>query len=75
MNAFMTFNKEAAQKACGGDFITETGAYIGEVQAKAITAGTGALGIEFSIKTDEGLTGNYISIYFQKANGDQIKSG
>lgn len=75
MNAFMTFDKEAAQKAGGGDYINETGAYIGTIQAKAITAGSGSLGIEFSIKTDEGLMGNYINIYFQKANGDRINSG
>lgn len=71
----MTFDKESAQKAGGGDYINETGAYTGVLTAKAVTAGTGSKGVEFSIKTDDGLTGNYISIYFEKANGEQIKSG
>ena len=75
MNAFMTFDKEAAQKAGGSDYINETGGYVGLIQAKAITAKSGSLGIEFSIKTDEGLTANYIQIYFKKDNGDIIKSG
>jgi hypothetical protein len=75
MNTFMTFDKESAQKAGGGDYINETGAYTGVLTAKAVTAGTGSKGVEFSIKTDDGLTGNYISIYFEKANGEQIKSG
>lgn len=75
MTVFMTFDKEAAQKAGGSDFINETGEYVGKIKAKAITAKSGALGIELSIKTDQGLTGNYISIYFQKANGETIKSG
>lgn len=75
MNSFMTFDKEAAQKAGGSDYIMETGGYTGAIQAKAITAGTGSKGIEFSIKTDEGLQANYIQIYFEKSNGDKIKSG
>lgn len=72
---FMTFEKESALKAGGGDYISETGAYVGTVTAKAITARSGSLGVELSIKTDEGLTGNFINIYFQKANGDKINSG
>ncbi len=75
MNAFMTFDKEAAQKAGGGDFISETGCYVGTIQAKAITAGSGSKGVEFSIETSEGLKGNYISIYFEKSDGAQIKGG
>lgn len=72
---FMTFEKESALKAGGGDFITETGCYVGRIQAKAITANSGALGVEFSIKTDEGLSGNFIKIYFQKADGTRINGG
>jgi len=72
---FMTFEKDAALKAGGGDFVTETGCYVGAITAKAITARSGALGVEFSMKTDEGLTANYINIYFQKSDGTQIKGG
>lgn len=75
MNAFMTFDKESAQKAGGGDFVSESGCYVGEIQAKAITAGSGSKGIEFSLKTNEGLSANYINIYFEKANGDRINGG
>ena len=71
----MSFDKEAAQKAGGSDYVTETGGYTGTIQAKAITAKSGSLGVEFSIKTDEGLIANYIQIYFKKSNGDIIKSG
>lgn len=75
MNAFMTFDKESAQKAGGGDFVSESGCYVGEIQAKAITAGSGSKGIEFSLKTNEGLSANYINIYFEKDNGDRINGG
>lgn len=75
MNTFMTFDKEAAQKAGGSDYVTETGGYVGSIQAKAITAKSGSLGIEFSMKTNEGLQANYIQIYFQKSDGERIKSG
>ena len=75
MNTFMTFDKEAAQKAGGSDYVMETGGYTGAIQAKAITAKSGSLGIEFSMKTDEGLQANYIQIYFQKSDGERIKSG
>lgn len=75
MNTFMIFDKEAAQKAGGGDYVTETGGYVGLIKAKAITAGTGSKGIEFEMLTKEGLKANYIQIYFEKANGEKIKSG
>lgn len=71
----MTFEKDSALKAGGGDYISETGCYVGDIAAKAVTAKSGSLGVELSIKTDSGLTGNYITIYFQKSDGSRINSG
>lgn len=78
----MQYNQESAAKAGGGEYLTQGGAYSVEItEAKYVTAKTGSSGIEFSIKTDDGLKANYISVYYAKkaeaqgAAGEPISGG
>jgi hypothetical protein len=74
--SFMQYNEESAKKAGGGEGLSEGGAYICEItSAKYTSASTGTHGIEFEIKTVDGLTGKYITAYYAKANNEPIKSG
>ncbi len=64
----MSYNQELAAKAGGGEYLSQGGAYALEItEAKYVTAKTGSSGLEFSIKTDDGLKANYISVYYSKA--------
>lgn len=73
---FMTFNQELAEKSGGGTAIQEGGAHICTIESAVYTkAKKGSHGVEFTIKTDDGLTGRYITQYFAKANGEPINSG
>lgn len=73
---FMTFNQELAEKSGGGTAIQDGGAHICTIEHAVYTkAKTGSHGVEFTIKTDDGLTGRYITQYFAKANREPINSG
>lgn len=53
--------------------ITESGKYTGTLtRAEAISSKKGTKGVEFSFKTDDGSTSDYLSIWTQNANGDQL---
>lgn len=53
--------------------ITETGAYVGVITvAKAVTAGTGAKGIELAFKSNDGLDANYLTLYTHNKDGNPI---
>ena len=70
------FNQEAANKAGGGDYIQDGGAYVVDIIcAKYITAGTGSKGLEFEVKTGSGQTAKFIKAYYEKIDGSQIPSG
>ncbi|MFK7890447.1 MAG: hypothetical protein AB8B63_06495 [Granulosicoccus sp.] len=52
--------------------ITSSGAYTGVfTKAKAITAGTGATGIEFTFKADDGAEANYLTLYTHSKTGEE----
>lgn len=73
---FILFNEDSAKKSGGSDFLQEGGAYICTIESAIYTkAGTGSHGIEFSIKTSEGLKANYITAYYAKDNNEPINSG
>ena len=75
-NVLMTYNQDDAQKAGGGNFINDGGAYSGVfTAAKLVEAGTGSKGIEFSFETSDGQKANYLTAYFSKSNGETIKGG
>jgi len=69
-----TLDADAAKEAdSGGNRITESGAYLGMfTKAKHIVASTGALGIEFSFKSNEGQEANYLTIYTKNKEGKNI---
>lgn len=76
MTTIMQYDQNEGMKAGGGDFITEGGPYICQItEAKYTTAKTGTMGIEFSIKTQEGLSARFITVYYQKGDGDIVKGG
>jgi len=63
----LQYNQESAAKAGGGEFLSQGGAYVVEItEAKFVTAKTKSAGIEFSIKTEDGLKANFISVYYAK---------
>ncbi len=75
-NVFFQVDQEAATKAGGGDFISEGGAYMGIItKAVCVQAKTGTQGIEISFEEKTGLKANYITLYYQKQNGEVIKGG
>lgn len=72
----MHYNAESAAKAGGGDYITETGAYVVTIrESKYIKASTGSDGLEFSIETKDGMKANFINVYFAKKSSAQGQPG
>ena len=75
-NAIITYNQEEGLKAGGGNFISEGGAYIMKIlEAKYTKAKTNTSGIEFSLESSDGQKANYITVYYVKADGSQVKGG
>lgn len=71
-----TYNQEQAVKGGQPNFITETGAYVVKIlQAKYVRTQTGAEALELSVETDDGLKGDYISVFYKAKNGETIQSG
>lgn len=71
-----TYNQEQAMKAGNSAFISETGAYICKIiSAEYVQSQGGALSIELTIETQEGLKGNYLSIYYQGKDGNALQNG
>lgn len=76
MAVMFTYNEEQAVKGGQPAFITETGAYVGKIlSAKYTKSQGGAQAIEFSIETDDGQLGNYLSIYYKGKDGNDLSSG
>lgn len=76
MQAFIQYDQESGVKSGGGDFLTEGGAYICEITSATYSkAATGTHGIEIEIKTDTGLKGRYIKVYYAKSDNTLVASG
>lgn len=76
MATMFTYNEEQAVKGGQSNFISETGAYIGKITAAKYTKSQGgAQAIEFSIETDDGQQGNYLSIYYKGKDNNELPSG
>jgi len=69
----MKFNQEQAQKAGQQGF--QTGKHIGKLTAKKIIAGTGTKGVQFSLWPTSEQSIDYLSVYYEKADGTAIKGG
>lgn len=71
-----TYNQEQAVKAGNSAFISETGAYNCKIiSAEYVQSQGGALSLEFSVETQEGLKGNYLSVYYQGKDGKPLQGG
>ncbi|WP_256843273.1 hypothetical protein [Rodentibacter rarus] len=76
MATMFTYNEEQAVKGGQSNFISETGAYIGKItEAKYTKSQGGAQAIEFSIETDDGQQGNYLSVYYRGKDQKEIAGG
>lgn len=74
-NTIFTLDQNAAIKAGGGEYISETGYYFGQIDsAEYVTAGTGTFGLELSISTDGGKA-NYLTMYYAKSDNTPINGG
>lgn len=81
--AILTYNQESAVKAGGSDHVSDGGAYVVTITEakyeKSAQKKTDCL--VFSVKTDEGMTAQYLRVFFAKAPtvdgqpGEPIKSG
>lgn len=68
------YDQNSAMKA--GGTAKETGAYVGHIAtAEYKRANTGSAGLELSFKTQDGSEFNYIKLWYQKADGTEIKGG
>lgn len=68
------YNQDSAMKA--GGTAKEGGAYLGNiVTAIYKRANTGSAGLELSFKSDDGAEFNYLTLWFQKPDGTEIKGG
>ncbi|MCE2918225.1 MAG: hypothetical protein LW768_22125 [Rubrivivax sp.] len=66
-------NTNNARAAGMSTRITEKGAYIGKfTRAQAITAKSGAEGIEFSFESDDGQRADYLSIWTTNRDGKEL---
>lgn len=67
------FDSALAKKSDGGDYITTTGSYVGQLTlAKRVLSKKSTEGLEFSFKTDDGEVANYLSIWTKNASGEEL---
>lgn len=68
MTVLMTFNKEEAVQAGSSMGITESGAYIGTLEAFSFTKASNAAGVEFTLNSPDGKA-QFLSLYHTKKDG------
>lgn len=67
------FDSALAKKSDGGDYITTTGSYVGQLTlAKRVVSKKNTEGLEFSFKTDDDQVANYLSIWTKNASGEEL---
>lgn len=72
----MSFSQEEAEKASGSTHLTDGGPHFVTItKAQFVKASTGTKGIEFSGETDDGLKVNYLTVYYEKHDGEKINGG
>ena len=75
-NTTFTYNQESGMSAGASQFINETGAFKGKIdKCEYITSSGGALGLEFTFTSDEGMKASYLTVYYKKKDGNQNKMG
>jgi hypothetical protein len=66
-------NREGAIKASGTPRITRKGAYVGTfTRAEHTVSGRGTLGIDFSFVGEDGATADYLTVWTQKRDGEEL---
>lgn len=69
------FNTEAAKQANGGNYISETGKYIGVfTRAEAVTSEKGTEGTEFCFKDQSGASADFLSLWTHDKDGKELPS-
>jgi len=74
MTVLMTFNKEQAVQAGASMGISESGAYIGTLEAHSFTKASNAAGIEFTLNSPDGKA-QFLSLYHTKKDGSTNPMG
>lgn len=76
MNTF-TYNQQSGESAGAAAYINETGKYVGALlQAEyVVSSAKSTKGIEFSFQAEDGAKANYLTAWYEKATGEQIKMG
>lgn len=73
MSRAYEMNQEAAARVGNSNFITESGRYAGKfVSAIAVKSKQGTDGVEFSFKSDDDRTANYLQLWTYNAEGRQV---
>lgn len=66
-------NTHNAKKAGGGGRISETGLYLVTITAAfAVKSSAGTDGVEMMVKTDDGLSADYLQIWLKNAKGEEL---
>lgn len=70
----LKLNTEQARKSDNfSSVIRETGKYVGVItRAEKLVSKRGTKGVGFSFKSDDGATANYLDVYTEKANGEEL---
>lgn len=70
----LTLNTQQAREAGNiSERITESGYYEGIItRAELVTSKQGTRGVELAIKTDDGATADYLSLWMKNASGDEL---
>lgn len=73
MTITYNLNPNNARQVSVSSRITERGAYIGKfIRAEAVTARSGATGIEFTFEADSGAKADYLSLWIQGRDGKEF---
>ncbi len=76
MNTF-TYDQQSGESAGAAAYINETGKYAGQLlQAEyVISSAKSTKGIEFTFQAADGAKANYLTAWYEKSDGSQIKMG
>ena len=70
------FNYDQSQGVSAGvsNYVSESGAYAGRILTAEwnVSSGKGTKGIEITFETSDGLKANYLSLWYEKADGTQL---
>jgi hypothetical protein len=72
-----TYNQQSGESAGAGAYINETGKYVGKLlQAEyVVSTKKETKGIEFTFEASDGAKCQYLSAWYEKADGTKIKMG